>query len=97
MFLAIDQVGYVVAGQLEPVAVGDGVGGAGLHAVTAKDAAVVVNVINGGVPLAGADPLLGRVLPGNPSGGGPIGRQRPEPPRFSPCSRRPALPEPDRI
>jgi hypothetical protein len=49
--LAHDQGGGVQGGQLEAVAVGDGVGGAGLHAVAAEDAAVVVDVIDLGVAL----------------------------------------------
>ncbi len=51
-------------GQLEAVAVGDGVGGAGLHAVAAEDAAVVVDVVDLGVALGGGDALLGGVFGG---------------------------------
>src|SRR3990167_5239193 len=64
LFFAVDQAGDVVAGQLEAVAVGDGVGGAGLHAVAAENAAVVVNVIDGGVAFSGADAPLGGVVGG---------------------------------
>ena len=44
VFLAHDESGGVEAGEFEAVAVGDGVGGAGLDAITAEDAAVVVDV-----------------------------------------------------
>ena len=37
------------------MAVGDGVGGAGLHTVTAEDAAVVVDVVDLGVAFGGGD------------------------------------------
>src|ERR1035437_8319678 len=55
VFLAHDQVSGVQRGQLEAVAVGDSVGGAGFNAVAAKDAAVVVDVENLGVALRGGD------------------------------------------
>ena len=42
--------------------VGDGVGGAGLHAVAAEDAAIVVDVIHGSISLAGADTLFSGVV-----------------------------------
>src|SRR5260370_14362049 len=47
--LPINQCGCVVAGDFEIVTMRDGVGGAGFHAVAAKDAAVIVDVIDGGV------------------------------------------------
>ena len=60
IFLAHDQVGGVQGGQLEAMAVCDGVGGAGLDTVAAEYAAVVVNVVDLGVALGGGDaPLLG--------------------------------------
>jgi len=40
------QVGGVQRGLLEAMAVGDGIGGAGFHAVAAEDAAVVVDVVD---------------------------------------------------
>ena len=64
VFLAHDQGGRVQAGQLEAVAVGDGVRGAGLDAVAAEDAAVVVDVVDLGVALGGGDALLLGVLGG---------------------------------
>src|SRR5579859_3698255 len=57
-FLAIDQVAGVEGGQLETVAVGDGVRGAGLNAIAAEDAAVVIDVIDLGVALGAADAFL---------------------------------------
>ncbi len=53
VFLAHDQVGSVQGGELKTVAVGDGVRGAGLDAIAAKDAAVVVDVVDLGVALRG--------------------------------------------
>ena len=64
VFLAHDERGGVEAGELEAVAVGDGVGGAGLDAVTAEDAAVVVDVVDLGVALGGGDADLFGVLGG---------------------------------
>src|SRR5215471_10301144 len=55
LLLAVDECGGVVAGDLKSVAMGDGVGGAGFDAKSAKDAAVVIDVINLGVALAAAD------------------------------------------
>src|SRR5436309_1324986 len=60
--LPIDQSRRIVAGDLEIVAVGDCVGGAGLHAVSAEDASVVVDVVDLRVTLASADPYLVCVL-----------------------------------
>src|SRR6266481_5034854 len=59
---AIDQIAGVKSRQLEAVAMGNGVRGAGLNAITAEDAAVVVNVIDLGVALRAADAVLFRVL-----------------------------------
>ena len=57
LVFAVDQGVDVVGGELEAVAVGDGVGGAGLDAVAAKDAAGVIDVVDAGVALAGGDAL----------------------------------------
>src|SRR5512135_933362 len=51
VFLAHDQVRCVQRGQLEAVAVGNGVSGTGFNAVAAEDAAVVVDVVDLGVAL----------------------------------------------
>ena len=64
VFFAHDQVGGVEGGELEAVAVGDGVGGAGFNTVAAEDAAVVVDVVDLGVALGGRDAVLGGVLVG---------------------------------
>ena len=63
VFFPLDQRGGVVAGGLEAVAVGDGVGGAGLHAVPAENAAVVIDVVDAGVALAAGDARLCRCFP----------------------------------
>src|SRR6266481_7770677 len=60
--LAIDQRRSIVAGDLEVVPVRDGVGGAGFDAISAKDTAVVVDVVDLGVALAAADAGLAGVL-----------------------------------
>src|ERR1700744_1302189 len=64
VFLAHDHGGGVQARELEPMPVRDCIGGAGLDAVAAEDAAVVVDVVDLRVPLGGADALLRRVLGG---------------------------------
>ena len=46
LFLTIDKIGSVKCSQFKAVAVGDGVGRAGLDAVSAKNAAVVIDVVN---------------------------------------------------
>src|SRR2546430_8663696 len=46
------------------MAVRNRVGGAGLYTVAAKDTAVVVDVINLGVPLSAAEARLGSILGG---------------------------------
>ncbi len=55
LFLAVNQSGGIVAGDLKTVTVSDGVGGACLDAKSAKNAAVIVDVVNLGVALAAAD------------------------------------------
>ena len=57
-FFAIDKVAGIERGEFEAVAVRDGVRGAGLNAITAEDAAVIVDVIDLGVPLSAADALF---------------------------------------
>ncbi len=64
LLLAHDECGGVVGGQFKVVTVGDGVGGAGLDTVSAEDAAVVVDVVDGGVAFAAADAHLIGVLLG---------------------------------
>ena len=58
LLLAINQVAGVVGGQLEAVAVGDGVCRAGLDAIAAEDAAVVIDVVDLGVALGPADAMV---------------------------------------
>src|SRR5690349_10017584 len=55
LFLAINQCRRVVTGDLKSMAVRDRIRGAGFHAESAKNAAVVIDVINLGIPLAAAD------------------------------------------
>jgi len=63
-FFAIDQVAGVEGGKFKAVAVGNGVRGAGLDAVSAEDAAVVVDVVDLGVALGAADAVLFSVFGG---------------------------------
>jgi len=57
VFLTHDEVGGVEAGELESVAMGDGVGRARLDTVATEDAAVVVDVVDLGVTLGTGDAL----------------------------------------
>src|SRR5256885_4899812 len=62
LLFAIDQVGGIEGRNLETVAMGDGIGRAGFYAISAKDAAVVVNVIDLGIALGAGDAVLRRIL-----------------------------------
>src|SRR5215831_17302283 len=64
LLLAVNQRGGIVARNLETVAVRDRIGRAGLDAESAKDAAVVVDVIDLRVPFAAADAQDLRVFGG---------------------------------
>ena len=64
VLFAFDQRGSIVAGYFESVAVRDRVGGAGLHAVTTEDAAIVIDIVDLGVSFAA----------GNARGRGVLGR-----------------------
>jgi hypothetical protein len=57
-FFSIDQVAGIERSQFEAVTVRDGVRGAGLNAISAEDAAVIVDVIDLGVALGAADALF---------------------------------------
>ena len=61
-FFAINQVAGVERGQLKTMAVCDRVRGAGFNAVSAENAAVVVDVIDLGVTFGAADAVLFRVF-----------------------------------
>ena len=63
-FLAHDQIGRIEGRQLEAMSVGNRIGRTGLHAVAAKDAAVIVDVIDLGIPLGADARLLGGILGG---------------------------------
>jgi hypothetical protein len=58
LLLTVDKIGSVKRCQFETVAMSDRVRWASLNAVSAKDAAVVVDVVNLGVPLGAADAVL---------------------------------------
>src|SRR5277367_3804849 len=62
LVFAVDQVAGIKARQFKAVAVGDRIRGTGFDAVSAEDASVVVDVVNLGVALGSAHPMLGRVL-----------------------------------
>lgn len=63
-FFTIDKIAGIEGRQLEAVAVGNGICGAGFNAVAAENATVVVNVIDLGVTLSAADAVLFSVLSG---------------------------------
>src|ERR1700761_7691371 len=44
------------------MSMGDCIGGTGFQALSGEDAAVVVDVIDGSVPLGSADPVFGGIL-----------------------------------
>src|ERR1700722_8598287 len=46
LLLAVNQITGIECRQLEPVSMGNSVGGASLNAVSAKNAAVVIDVVN---------------------------------------------------
>src|SRR5271157_334220 len=55
ILFAFDQRGSIEAGDFKSVAVRNGVGGAGFHAIPAENAAVVIDVVNLGVALPAGD------------------------------------------
>lgn len=64
LFLAINKGVDVLGREVQIVTVRDGIGGAGLHAIAAKNAARVVNVVRLGVTLTGRNALRFRILGG---------------------------------
>jgi len=62
LFLAIDQIRGIEGGNLKTVSVSDGIGWARFYAVPAKNAAVVIDVVNLCIAFGAADPMLGGVL-----------------------------------
>src|SRR6184192_3409282 len=58
LLFAIDQIRCVERGQLESMAMRDRICRTGFHAIAAKDAAIVVNVVNLGVAFSPADSLF---------------------------------------
>jgi len=62
LFLAVNQFGDIVAREFEPMAVRDGVCGTGFHAIAAEDASVVIDIVNGCIPLSRADPAFGGIF-----------------------------------
>ena len=62
LLFAVNQVAGVIAGDFETVSVRDRVRGTGLDAISAEDASVVVDVIDLGVTLGAAHPMLCGVL-----------------------------------
>jgi len=64
LLFAVNQIAGIEGGQLKSVAVGDGVGGAGLHTITAEYASIIVDVIDLRVALGAGNALLGGVFGG---------------------------------
>jgi hypothetical protein len=57
LLLAVDEGVDVIGGELDVVTVGDGVRGAGVYAIAAKDAAGIVNVVDAGIAFTGRDAI----------------------------------------
>src|SRR6185437_1172020 len=57
LFLAVDQRVDIVWSEFDTVPVSDRVGGAGLDAVAAKDAARIINIVDSRIALTGRDAL----------------------------------------
>jgi hypothetical protein len=55
LFLAVDERIDVIGGELDVVAVGDGVCGASVYTVAAEDAAGIVDVVHASVAFTGGD------------------------------------------
>src|SRR5947208_2770274 len=62
LLLAIDQIAGIKRGNLEAMSERDCIRGTRLDTISAKNAAVIVNVVNLGVALCAAHPVLSRVL-----------------------------------
>jgi hypothetical protein len=62
LFLAHDQIGRIKTRQLEAVTMCNGIGRASLDAVSAKNAAVVIDVVNLGIAFGAADAVFGRIF-----------------------------------
>ena len=62
LFFAVQERIYVVGSELDAVAMSDGVGGAGLDAVAAKNAARIIDVVNLGVAFACGDAIRVGIL-----------------------------------
>ena len=64
LLLAVNQIAGVERRQLKSMPVRNRVGRASLHAISAKNAAVVIDVVNLGVALGAADAVFGGVVGG---------------------------------
>src|SRR5438105_1333790 len=64
LLFAVDKITGIERCQLKTVAVGDSVSWAGFYAVTAEDAAVIVNVVDLGIAFGAADAVLFCILGG---------------------------------
>src|SRR5208282_770471 len=64
LFLAVNKRVGVVGGDFKTVAVGDGVTRASFHAIAAEDAPVVIDIIDLGIALRGADTVVAGILRG---------------------------------
>ena len=64
MLLAVDQVAGTEGRQLKSMAVGDRIRRTRFHAIAAKNTAVVIDVVDFGIPFAAADAELVGILGG---------------------------------
>ena len=62
LLFAVNQIAGVERGKFKPVAMRNRVRRAGFYAISAENAAVVINVVNLGVALRAANPVLCRIL-----------------------------------
>ncbi len=62
LLLAVNQIAGVKRRQLKPVPVCDCVGGTSLYAIAAKNAAIIIDVINLGIAFRAAHAMLGSIL-----------------------------------
>ena len=58
MFLPVDQGTRIKGGYFKSVPVGDGIRRTRLYAVSAENAAVVIDVVNFGITLGATDPMF---------------------------------------
>src|SRR3981081_1767346 len=64
LLLAVNQIADIERRQLKPMPVCDRISRTSFHAIPAEDTSIVIYVVDLGVPLGAADPVLGGVIGG---------------------------------